>query len=446
MNFLRTFRGRLLLLTLVGFALRVLFLASQPISIDDFMSGITAINYMESGQLGPTMWNHPALRSILIYCSLQLFGAGVIGLKGWGILFGTLSIPLIGGVTRRLTRSEPVALIATLLWTVEPLAIDFSRQAINDIYLAFFPLAAIYMALRYVESQRPLWLVAAGIAFGCGLASKWSVLFQMVVMAGFLFRQMIQEREATDGGHLIRTLFLAAVLVVLPATIYLATYYPWFERGYSVAEWPALQHSMYLETKLHTGYHEDIVGDHLAYEWFVKPGVTFRDIFHLVDPRSGTGGPGDPTMGMVLLLALANPLVWLLVLPALVLTIRRWLKARDTGVGLVIALFLASYLPLVAVNRPIWVNTALAVLPYAFMLVACALWQLFGEGRSRRKLLFGYLVVVLLLAIPQYLFVTGKGYRIPVVGGYYYNYFKHEPHYSKDPFLPPVDREKTPGL
>ena len=54
-------------------------LSRQPVSEDDYYVALSAINYMESGQLGPTMWNHPCLRNILVYYALHMFGTGVLG-------------------------------------------------------------------------------------------------------------------------------------------------------------------------------------------------------------------------------------------------------------------------------------------------------------------------------------------------------------------------------
>lgn len=404
-------------ISLAGLLLRVLWLPSQPPSVDDFSVAITAINYVESGQLGPTMWNHPGLRNLLVYWSMQFVGSGVVGVKGWCVLFGTLSVPLLALVTRRLTGSAPAALIAALLWAVEPLAIDFSRQGINDIYLAFFPLLAIWCALRYDEKDNPWWLAAAGAAFGLGLASKWSALFQMAATGGFLLARLLRDRREPLRAVAARTVFIFCSLVVLPLAVYLLTFQPWFGRGYSLAEWPTLQKAMYRETKLHTGYHKTIHGDHRAWEWFVKP-VTYQERFFVrTDAQALTR---EPTVeeNVVLLLAVANPLVWLLVLPAAAWTAWRALRERNRMLLYLAALFFLSYIPFAVASRPIWVNTAVAVLPYAFMTVGYSLWDLLGRSLPRRRVLAAYLAVVMISTAPLYLLAIGKGLRIPYLRDY----------------------------
>lgn len=430
------FALRLTLLTLAGFLLRTLWLPSQPVSFDDYMVGITAINYMESGQLGPTMWNHPVLRNIIVYGAMKLFGSGVVGIKGWNVLFGSLSTPLLALVTRRLLQSERVALTAAFLWAVEPLAIDFSRQAINDIYLAFFPLLGIWLVLRYLDDYRPVWLLLAGVAWGCGLASKWSALFPLVVTGCYLLWQSRRASAENAGGAAPRLLYYAATLVVLPCTLYLLTFLPWFGRGYALTEWPDLQRSMYLETKLHTGYHEAIVGDHLAWEWFVKP-VTFRDLYF----NAGYGPAGG---AMTLLLAVADPLVWLLVLPAVGMLLYRGWREHSTGHLTVVLLFLVSYLPLVVARRPIWLNTALSVLPFAQMAVAWLVWQIGSREQLKKRLAGAWLAAVLVISAILYLPVIGKGELLPVIGPSLMERFADEPRYEKTPYLPaPQQTEGT---
>ena len=401
-------------LSLAAFLLRILWLPSQPPSVDDFSVAITAINYVESGQLGPTMWNHPGLRNLLVYWSMQLFGSGVVGVKGWCVLFGTLSVPLLALVARRLTGSAAAALIAALLWTVEPLAIDFSRQGINDIYLAFFPLLAIWCALRYEEGRNPWWLVASGTAFGLGLASKWSVVFPLAVTGGLLCLHLFRKRS---GGSLLvaRLSFLACSLVILPLTVYLLTFYPWFGRGYSLFEWPILQKAMYHETKLHTGYHTTLQGDHRAWEWFVRP-VTYQETFFVrTNDQEPTREPSVEE-NAVILLAVANPLVWLLILPATAWTAWRGIRTRNRMLCYMAALFVITYLPFALAPRPIWVNTAVAVLPFAFMILGHALWDNLGGSRARRWKLVIYLAAVLISTAPLYLLAIDKGLRIPFLG------------------------------
>jgi 4-amino-4-deoxy-L-arabinose transferase-like glycosyltransferase len=415
----RNARWILALITLFALFLNCFQLAGQPVSEDDYYVALSAINYMESGQLGPTMWNHPDLRSILVYAALQAFGSGVLGVKGVSLLLGTLCTPLIGLVARRIFKDNRIALIAALLWACDALVIEFSRQGINDIYLAFFPLAAIYLVYRFRESRNQGWLIGSGICFGLGLASKWSALFPLSVTCLLMMVTIHNETKGNVRNRLVRYCHAAVLLLLVPFLVYLLTFIPWFSRGYSLAEWPALQRSMFLETSQHTGYKPKPWDDrdNRAYKWFVVPSV-FVDPFMNIDTIDrGQERPKFEDSATVVL-GVANPLVWLLVLPAMFLLVRRAFRERDEGAWYLAGLFLVSYLPLVVSSRPIWLNTALSVLPYAIMAVAWFVWSIAARFRRRQLVLTAYLLLVLLVASPLYLLAAGKGMRIPVMKEY----------------------------
>jgi 4-amino-4-deoxy-L-arabinose transferase-like glycosyltransferase len=416
----RTATWALAFITLLALFLNGFQLARQPVSEDDYFVALSAINYMESGQLGPTMWNHPCLRNILVYYALWAFGTGVLGVKGVSLLLGTLCTPLVGLVTRRIFKDSRIALIAAFLWACDPLVIDFSRQGINDIYLAFFPLAGIYLAYRFRESGNQGWLLGSGIFFGLGLASKWSALFPLLATLTLMIVAIHKEIGGTARDRLAHYLHAAALLLIVPALVYLLTFVPWFGRGYSLAEWPALQRSMFLETSQHAGYKPKQWDDrdNRAYKWFVVPSV-FVDPFMNMDTPAGESREFSSfEKSATVVLGVANPLVWLLVLPAVYLVFRRGIRDRDEGTCYLAGLFLVSYLPLVLSPRPIWLNTALSVLPYAIMAVAWLVWTVAARFEKRQLALTVYLLLVLLVASPLYLLAIGKGMRMPVVKEY----------------------------
>ncbi|MEI6702871.1 MAG: phospholipid carrier-dependent glycosyltransferase [Deltaproteobacteria bacterium] len=410
----------LALITLYALLLNGFQLASQPVSQDDFDVALSAINYMESGQLGPTKWNHPYLRNILVHYALRMFGTGVLGAKGVSLLLGTLCTPLIGLVARRIFKDNRIALIAAFLWACDALVIEFSRQGINDIYLAFFPLAAIYLFYRYKESGNQGWLIGTGICFGLGLASKWSALFPLLVTFALLIVSIHKETDGAMKERIARYFHATVLLLMLPVLVYLLTFMPWLSRGYSLSEWPSLQRSMFLETSQHVGYKPKPWDDrdNRAYKWFVVPSV-FVDPFMNMDTQNA-----DPQelpaydKSVTVVLGYANPLVWLLVLPAIIMVVRRGIRERDEGSCYLAGLFLMSYLPLALSPRPIWMNTSLSVLPYAIMAVAWFVRTVAHRVKKQQLVLTIYLLLVLIVASPLYLLAIGKGTRIPVLKEY----------------------------
>lgn len=415
----RRFVVTTLLVTLLGLLLRTLLLSSQPASLDDFGVGLTAINYIESGQLGPIMWNHPDLSYILVYCALKLFGPGVIGLKVLSVVFGALSVTFVALVARRITRDETIALLAAFLWAIDSLSIDMSRQAVHEIYQSFFPLVGVYLAYRFRESGRSLWLVGSGVVFGLGIATKWNGAFPLAVTCCWLGVIILSDRELLLGERYARSALVAAALLVIPVVIYVMTFIPWLGRGYSLTEWVGLQQSMYRETSIHTGYKGTIKGDSNPAVWFVLP-VSWDDLF---DNRDSMDSRADDPSGqetVTVLMGLTNPLVWLLVIPAIVLAVRRGFRGRDEGLCFLTALFLGTYLPLliVALSRPVWVCTALSVMPFGVIAVAYLICTWLTPVTTRKNYFIVYLVLVVLVAVPLYFLATGKGLSMPIAGDY----------------------------
>ena len=428
------------LITLQGMFLRIFMIASQPAAPDDLFVALTGINYMEWGNLGPTMWNHPGLRNILIYFAMKGLGPGILGIKGVSLLAGTLSISLVALVAKRLLRDTTMALTAALLWAVEPLAIDFSRLAINDIYLAFFPLLGIFLCYCYRESGRQWHLVCAGLSFGCGIASKWSGVFPMTVTFLMMALMVWREKSSTKSMAFLSLIHLAATIILLPVLVYLITFMPWFGRGYDFLEWPSLQQSMYRETAQHTGYHplELDKRDHWAREWFIRP-VSYEDIF--VTATNDVSLEHEPGISLeknvTILLAAANPLVWLLVLPAVAFAAYRGIRRRDEGLCGLTAFFVAAYLPLALAGRPIWVDTALSVLPFAFMAVAYLVGSFSLNYKMRNNIVAIYLALVVITTIPLYYMVIGKGFELPPLKKYLTGkYLSNRPHISGSDMIP----------
>jgi 4-amino-4-deoxy-L-arabinose transferase-like glycosyltransferase len=394
----RRLAAAIVALTLLSVALRVLHLGAQPVVPDDLSVAATAQAFVDAGWPGPTMWNHPRLRDVLVAASLDAFGEGPWGIKAWSVLLGSLCAPAAALMALLLTGSGAVAAILGLLVATDPLHVDFSRQGINDVYLAFFPVAAIAAAWRYRASHRTGWLALAGALFGLGLASKWSVAAPLVVTLAVLVADL---RRTAAGERRTEGAFTLACLVVLPLAVYLATFLPWFQRGHGLGDWLGFQRAMALETATHAGYEGtklpgypgELVG---AWKWFLVPA-------YYADAGMSPSGP-------LVLVGVANPAVWLLVWPAFLHVAWLGWRRRAGGALLLVALFVTTYAPLALTPRPIWTNTALAVLPFALALVARSAAELWAaRPRLTGAWLAGAVAVAALLWFPAVGIATAPG-------------------------------------
>ena len=307
----------------------------KTLPFDDLSVGVSAVNYMETGHLGPTMWNHPNLRNIFVYCFIWLFGEGVWGIKGASLMMGTLSVPVLALLTNRIFRCREIAYIAALFLALDALHIDFSRQAVHEVYMMFFALSGIYFSLMFLDGRHPVWLIFSAVLFGLGIASKWYVLFPLLVTLIYL---IYNAANTSEKGKYFRIYFITTTLIIVPLTVYLVTFLPWVIHGHDLYELFKLQYYMYAETVTHGGYSPyDMELDHRAYLWFIKP-VAYVSV---------AVQKGVPSI----FAGISNPLVWLLTIPSMIYLYSKGERERNGEYFFLLGLFILTYIPVLSKLR-----------------------------------------------------------------------------------------------
>lgn len=369
----------------IGVLGRLLFLWSQPSLEDDYLFVVSAENYMERGQIGPSMINHPNLRNILIYVFTRLFGKGPLGVYGPSLLTGIFSILLVYLLCLELTGDRSISLYAMFFLAVDPLHISFSRQAIQETTTAFFILLGLYLFFVFLRNNKRLFINLSGIFFGLGIASKWQALFPLLYCIIYLLitRKKDSLREVSS-------------LTILPFTVYLLTFFPFFLRGYDLIEWIKYQGQLYYLNAILVNPVEEVIrnpGKPLL--WFIIP--------------SGYGmftHSGDSPHVMI---ACGNPLTWLFVIPAMIYIS----VSKERRIYMNIAgLFFISYIPMImaSLKRDIYVLSAVSIIPFAFMAVAVGLKKL---SRRIRILTYVYFILIFTITMLMFPLSIGKSLEFP---------------------------------
>ena len=173
------------------------------------------------GVSGDTTPEHPPLGKWLIGLGIKLDGFHPAGWRIASAIAGILTVGLLFALALRLLASTAAATLAAGLLAVEPLHVVQSRVATLDVFVTLFGVAAVLCWLLDSDlgSDRlvPAWRVAAGIACGAAVASKWSgVLALLAVLVLFAV-----ERR----GRLMRALPSAAVCFgLIPLLVYCLTF------------------------------------------------------------------------------------------------------------------------------------------------------------------------------------------------------------------------------
>ena len=353
---------------------------------------------------------HPPLGKWLIALGLALFGAeSAFGWRFSAALFGTLLVPLVYLITRRLSGSIGVALIAGGLLAIDGLAVALSRVSLLDGFLTFFIVLAFWFLLLdldrtgrlIADSERPAgavvwnrpWIVAAGAALGAACAIKWSGLY---VLAGVgvclvVWDAMRRRRAGVREWHSSALLKQAPVtflqLVPVAFAVYLVSWTGWLvtSGGYDRAssENPLLalwnyHRSMY---QFHVGLGTSHPYASPAWQW---PFLTRPTAMWLSRPEAGTASCGWSDDCIAVIGSHPNPIAWygawLAVILVLVLLVRR--RAGRLGFPFAVALtgLALTWGPwLLYPERTIFQFYTVTMLPFLLILLALALGWLARE-------------------------------------------------------------------
>lgn len=428
----------------------------------DFEAG-DVDSYRES----PSFVVHPPLGKWLIALGLAAFGAD--SSVGWRIgtaLVGILAVALVYLIARLLFRSAILATIAGGLMAIDGHAIVLSRIALLDNFLMFFALLGFLFVLldRHQSAHRlriwldrradagkliswgPAlwarpWLVAAGLSFGLASAVKWSGLYFLAAFAVYtLVVDALARRRAGirfwAPGTLLKQApvsFLLTVPIALAA--FAASWAGWFGTtgGYyrdwatkADNAWTGLLSWVPLEWQSWWHYQVEAYNFHIGLDsphaW-ASPAWTWLSLwrptaFYRVTSAQGENGC-TATECEQLITALANPLIWMLGVAALVYLAARLLRHRDWKAGLILMGVVAGYVPwLFYPERTIFHFYSIVFLPYMILGVAYAAGAVLGgpdteEWRRKQGLRLVIVVLAMCVLLSAFFYPVWTGMMLP---------------------------------
>ena len=381
------------LLLLVALGLRAWGIGDFTRTTGDEGNQIPAAkHFIRYGHSDGTNWHHPPLGLVLLGDSIEILGDNVFGWRIRNLVLGGLTPVLLYLVALELFSSEAIALVAALLLALDPLHIFLSRSTMDEIPAVFFFLPALWIVLRYMRgvTDTP---VLAGFLIGFSLATKEYYL----PAAGVLFIFTLAARWKKNGMDVPTAVHLVLVFLVLPSVILLASYFQWFAAGHGLRDFVQLQIDSQRDLQNMT-YDWFLNGERLRrmgtpWEWFVLPKHT---LFF---------GQETGAFGLYMIVS-NNPAIWLWTLPSIAFQFVRWVQGKDSALKINVMLFFSAFVPLLLVKRPIFLYSAVTVLPLAFMAMAYSLETLKTRmGRGPYRFFIG---AVLCLGLYYYPLVSAK--------------------------------------
>ena len=385
---------------------------------------------------------HPPLGKWLIGIGEKTFGVNEFGWRFSAAVFGTLTVIVLIRMARRMTGSLLLGCLAGLLLTLDGLHFVQSRTSMLDIFLCFFvtaAFAALVLDRDQVRSRLALaddewlggagprlgrrpWLITAGVLLGAAVATKWSGLYFLALLLVLAYVWEVGARRTAGiampwRATVRRSLVpLLALLVLLPAALYVLSWTGWFlsDNGWD-RNWATADNATYgfLPESLRSWwhYHVEMYGFHsnLAskHPYQSHPGgwlLLARPVSYYYPGGIGVGQYGCEVASCSReVLAIGTPAIWWASIPMLAGCVWLWLSRRDwraLAVVLMVAVTILPWIPADLNERTMFLFYALPAVPFMCLgLALCAGWILGGRDSAPRRRMVGATVVGTYVAV-----------------------------------------------
>ena len=282
---------------------------------------------------------HPPVGKWCISLGIKIFGDNEFGWRIMAAIAGTLIILIAARLAHELFFSPFLTAMTASLLAFDGLLLVHSRTALLDLFLTLFILIAVYFWFREQNWH-------ASIFFGLALATKWSALYFIFLLAVVSLYRLLRENRVTNS---IRTIAMQITQFgLIPLGIYLATWFGWFasNRGWDRTYASNPLSSLIYYHKQMLDFHTSLVEKH-AYQanpwgWLIMRRPTS---FYYESPT----GCGSKSCAQEVL-ALGTPVLWWSATIALVALIGLWAwqfyhRNIDKKLSLILLSVVAGYLP-----------------------------------------------------------------------------------------------------
>jgi dolichyl-phosphate-mannose-protein mannosyltransferase len=262
----------------------------------------------------PLERTHPPLGKLIQAVGVVAFGETPFGWRIMGIIFGTLMVPLMYLLGKKLFGTWIGGFSAAFLFTFDFMHFTMARIGTVDTYVVFFSLMSqLFFLIYFSNVLKSGWktsilpLLLAVIFFALGFSTKWFILWgtagMLALLVALRFREILKLKGNLGDKYVAffaHPFLLLVGCIGVVAAIYFATYIPEMIFGDSPLTIFNLQNAMF-------GFHSGTVTDSASAPWWSWPlmfrfdGVTvprWFDITYLPNNTVST------------ITAFGNPAIW----------------------------------------------------------------------------------------------------------------------------------------
>lgn len=211
----------LLVILLLGFILRIIFLNISPpgFNADEAALGYNAYSLLKTGKdewgtSFPLVFKSfsdykPGLYVYLTVPFVAIFGLNELSVRLPSIILGVFSIVLIYFLSKEIFGKEIVAKVTAFLLSVSPWHVHFSRGAWEANVATFFILLAVYAFIKAFKNRAFLWISSASF-----IAAMYTYQSARLVVPVFILLLVIFYWKGLVVKKNILLLILAAILLL----------------------------------------------------------------------------------------------------------------------------------------------------------------------------------------------------------------------------------------
>lgn len=334
-------------------------------------------------------WTHPPLGKLLIALGIKLFGMTPFGWRFAGAFFGVLIIPVIYFIALEVFKSRRAAALAAILLSADFMHFTMSRIATIDSFASFFALLMflfMYKFLRTDLNEMHLalkYLFLSGLAFGIGVAVKWTCIYSGAGLCILFFMQMLklygQRTKYENYAKKTIKLLLCCVLyfVVIPILIYWVSYMPYAflkSGNEKITVVFKIQKDM-LE------YHKNLDATHFfSSSWYQWP-FMYKPIWFHSETYADRG-----TISSIS--AFGNPVIWWSSIAATAIFAAIYVKKSKQGentsdLKFLTVGYLAQYIPWFFVTRVVFIYHYYNSVPFIILILVYVIKYLYDKSKNQ---------------------------------------------------------------
>lgn len=363
----------------------------------------------------PYEWTHPPLGKLIQAAGIAVLGYSPFGWRIMGVIFGTLMIPLMYLLSKRLFGTWIGAFASSFLLTFDFMHFTMARMGTADTYILFFILTSqIFLLVYFMNVLKKGWsapvlpLFLAVIFFILSFSTKWVTMYSALGMLALLAALRIKDLSKLKMKFIDRytsffdhPFLLLLVFVAIGVGIYFIIYIPdmltgrplYVGDGRGVID---LQFAMY-------NYHATLVAEHsFASSWWSWPLLVsnqgyvplWLDVWYLPNTVRST------------IAVLGNPAVWWVGFACIFFTVERAIREKALAPIFISTMFLFSWIPYVFISRLTFIYHFYIAVPF-LCLASAYLINKYWHNKWGKALTIAYFVAVVALFVLFYTVISG---------------------------------------